>query len=491
MLVLINGIQIVIAEGITVLNFLSDTSKIFLLAKTLIFGLEVTLICLAAGFFAAAGIWTAGKKLRSILIYTFIFFIPLPFCIHSLAWMETWIAVNNTFGRILKLTGWNISIFVQVLSLLPLSIVILYFRLASLPSSLTEPAVLIADDLKIFKKIIFPQCRPAFAAAGIIIFIMSFNEYAIPSVFGLTTYSMEIFTQYSSSMDGGKSFIASIPMIAIGFMLSYFFMKIIKEELYKNSAVEKKISPGKYPVIFIVLSKGFLAAALICAAVPVIILIIKSDFSSGNFILSEDGGNDIATTLSICIAAALLSLPVMYTAAVYLQKKKENIFVWVLTFLPAFIPSSLTGAALVEFWNRPVLDFFYGGILMPVLAVMIRFMPFGIILISDALEKIDDDKLRIAAVLGAGRLRITAGIIVPEIKKTLMLASGVVFMLGTGELGATIMVIPPGWSTFTVRLYGYLHYGATEKIAEISLIMITGIFCSGIVLKKAYGRYMK
>ena len=47
----------------------------------------------------------------------------------------------------------------------------------------------------------------------------------------------------------------------------------------------------------------------------------------------------------------------------------------------------------------------------------------------------------------------------------------VVFALTLGELGATLLVIPPGQSTLTLRLYNYLHYGASEEVAGLSLLL--------------------
>jgi iron(III) transport system permease protein len=47
-----------------------------------------------------------------------------------------------------------------------------------------------------------------------------------------------------------------------------------------------------------------------------------------------------------------------------------------------------------------------------------------------------------------------------------------VFAVSTGELGATLIVAPPGYSTLTMRIYSYLHYGASESVAGLCFIMI-------------------
>jgi iron(III) transport system permease protein len=38
-------------------------------------------------------------------------------------------------------------------------------------------------------------------------------------------------------------------------------------------------------------------------------------------------------------------------------------------------------------------------------------------------------------------------------------------------LGAALMVVPPGESTLTMRIYNYLHYGASSTVSGLSLVL--------------------
>jgi ABC-type Fe3+ transport system permease subunit len=68
---------------------------------------------------------------------------------------------------------------------------------------------------------------------------------------------------------------------------------------------------------------------------------------------------------------------------------------------------------------------------------------------------------------------------------------GLVFLLGLGELGTSVMVLPPGVSTITVRIFGYLHYGATELIAEVGIVVLAIIFIIEFMLYKLIKRGFK
>jgi iron(III) transport system permease protein len=50
-------------------------------------------------------------------------------------------------------------------------------------------------------------------------------------------------------------------------------------------------------------------------------------------------------------------------------------------------------------------------------------------------------------------------------------AACLVFVLAMGELGATVVVAPPGSQTLTLRIYNYMHYGASDAVAALCLAM--------------------
>jgi iron(III) transport system permease protein len=50
-----------------------------------------------------------------------------------------------------------------------------------------------------------------------------------------------------------------------------------------------------------------------------------------------------------------------------------------------------------------------------------------------------------------------------------------------GELGATLMVIPPGKATLTMRIYNYLHYGASDTVAGLCLVLALGVLLAGVL----------
>lgn len=77
------------------------------------------------------------------------------------------------------------------------------------------------------------------------------------------------------------------------------------------------------------------------------------------------------------------------------------------------------------------------------------------------------------------RWRIWLWLRLPLLLPGLLAAAGLVFALSVGELGATLIVIPPGYSTLTLRIYNYLHYGAAASVAVLCLVLVAIAFGVG------------
>jgi iron(III) transport system permease protein len=48
----------------------------------------------------------------------------------------------------------------------------------------------------------------------------------------------------------------------------------------------------------------------------------------------------------------------------------------------------------------------------------------------------------------------------------------IVFILCFGELGMTLLVMPPGRETIPIKIYNLMHYGADQMVAALCLILV-------------------
>ena len=88
----------------------------------------------------------------------------------------------------------------------------------------------------------------------------------------------------------------------------------------------------------------------------------------------------------------------------------------------------------------------------------------------------DADRLRLSeeasAVSGVGWLRTVRGIVLPQLRVGVAGAWVVAFVLAFGELGASILVAPPGEATLPIRIYTHHRQHAVFQRGDARALAI-------------------
>jgi iron(III) transport system permease protein len=159
---------------------------------------------------------------------------------------------------------------------------------------------------------------------------------------------------------------------------------------------------------------------------------------------------------------------------------------WVVLFA---VPSTVVGIGLIGTWNRPgPWAALYGTPAMLVLAYLARFVPVGALAIAATVRSVPESHEEAAAVAGAGWLRTMIRIVLPQVRLGLLAVWVIVFMLAFGEVGATILVAPPGESTLPIRVYTMTANAPPGHVAALALfqsfVMLCPLTLLGIVLAR-------
>jgi len=149
------------------------------------------------------------------------------------------------------------------------------------------------------------------------------------------------------------------------------------------------------------------------------------------------------------------------------------------------LPGPLVGVSLVYLFNTPWLNKIGWLSLMPVLAHMARFLPIAVLILLAQLRRTDPQPFEAAKVFQSVGWRRVFQIGVPLFSPGLLACAGLIFAFSLGELGAILMVVPPGESTLTMRIYNYLHYGASDAVMGLSLLLWCCVMLAGSVVAGA------
>jgi len=60
--------------------------------------------------------------------------------------------------------------------------------------------------------------------------------------------------------------------------------------------------------------------------------------------------------------------------------------------------------------------------------------------------------------------------------------------VAVGELAATVLVVPPGPTTISVRIFSLIHYGVDDRVAAICLVLVLGLAALAAVVVRLMPR---
>ena len=142
----------------------------------------------------------------------------------------------------------------------------------------------------------------------------------------------------------------------------------------------------------------------------------------------------------------------------------------ILFFAPSAVPSVSIGLGLLVAFSRPpILLNGTTGIVIIAHFVLISAFTYGSV--TAGLMRVAPEFEQVAESLGARPFYKLRHVTLPLIAPYLVAAFSLSFALSMGELGATIMVYPPGWVTLPVGIFALSDRGAVFDTATLTMIL--------------------
>ncbi len=189
--------------------------------------------------------------------------------------------------------------------------------------------------------------------------------------------------------------------------------------------------------------------------------------------VSGDSGEQLRVSLMTGIAASAISLGIGTWAALALRgiaapsaRILDSLF-----FLPSAVPSVSVGLGLLVAFSRPPL-LLNGTIAIVFIAHIVLISAFTYGNVSAGLARLPPDFEQVAESLGAKPLYRLLHVTLPMILPQLVAAFSLSFALSMGELGATVMVYPPGWVTLPVGIFSLSDRGEIFDGAALTVLLI-------------------
>lgn len=468
-----------------------------LLGRSLALSLGAALAAGGIALLAAPRFWRRHPARLARWRWLVLGLAPVPAYVHALAWLPARSALEARLGPDWATPlAWLGSGWVLTMAFLPLALLVTLVALESVPRPLTDAAAVLDDDDQAYRRVLVPLAAPLLLVGLALIFLLGLLDYSVPTLYQLNVYAMEVFVAFSQGNEAARAVLVALPLLLVGALLT---LTLGRRAARIAAAAGARARPSARPLrwgrLLGILQLLAAAVVLLQAAVPLYTLTRLAGTGGQAMEALRAGAADLSYSLAVAALAGGLALPPALAAALWLQGARAGWSSrgrWILAVLPLGLPPALVGIGLIAVYNQPLLYQprlrLHGTDAMPVLAAMARFLPLQALLVYGQLQRLDPGLIDAARVYQgsplAGWLRIRLPLLLPGLAG----AAALGFALALGELGATLVVTPAGRGTLTLRIYNYLHYGASDAVAALCLAMVALALLAGAAAGLLLGR---
>jgi iron(III) transport system permease protein len=409
-----------------------------------------------------------------------------------------WVYLGGSAGVLARiaghdlLSGWTYSLpgAIAVLGLVyyPLTMLATETALRRLEPRLEEAALVAAAPGRVLRHVTLPLVAPAVGAAALVVFVLAISEFGVPGLLRVRVFTTEVFTAFAAQYDFGRATILALPLLGLSVAIAAGAVLLVGDRL----VVTRRGATGGRPVTFDGWTRPACAAAggLLALAVVAPLAVLAAEASGISSVSAIVRGAREAIRNSLILAA--IGATAVTAIAVWLGYARARArrpfggladVVFVMLFA---VPSTVVGVGLIGVWNRAGL---FGGIYgtagMIVLASLARFLPVAALVLGAAIRAVPASHEEAAAVVGAGWWRTATRIVLPQARPALITSWLVVFVLAFGELGASILVAPPGESTLPIRIYTIIANTPSSQVAALALLQAAVVLGPLVLLAMA------
>jgi len=503
-----------------------------LLANTAWLAFGASAIAVPVGTFCAVAIVKTnvpGRYVAALLLASVVF---VPIFVQAAAWdsgfgMQGWytLETNPRLTTVPLLAGWPAAIWVHGLAAVPWVALIVGVSLRNVEPELEEDAVLHAPPATVLWKVSTRRCVMAMVVAGVWVLIVCTAEISVTDLFQVRTFAEEVYTQSTLGtldMLGDNDSVDQAGLGAVGLIvgLALTVVLVVASLLVAMWLWPEVSEPPTRPGWVARLGKirwlvGLVLWVLltVLVGVPLASLVHKAGVSVSS---TERGRQrswsarkamtlvamapwehrrELLQTTKIAAAAATAAVLVGFGLAWSLRRNRR--VAWSRLGLLGFcltIPGPLLGLLVIRLMNQPPdswlapLAWLYDDTLFaPWLVQTIRALPVATLVLWPALASIPQSLLDSAATAGAGSLSRLLLIVLPSRWFALLAAWMLAFAVAAGELAATILVIPPGPTTISIRIFSLSHYGVEDRLASICLVIMGVVAVTTVVAAALLG----
>jgi iron(III) transport system permease protein len=476
------------------------------LLNSLYLGAAVTGLSLAFGVPLALAVSRTNMPCRGAVHLGALAAFVMPNFLGAIAWIllagpnagwinKMWIWLTGAeAGPFNIFSFWGLA-FVIALYTYPLIYVFTNAALDLISTELEDAAAIHgAGKFHTMARVTLPLALPSIISAAILIFLEVLSLYgtpaliAIPARINLATTQLVSFFQYPAQVEQAAAF--AMPIL----LLTVLMLLMQRRLLARRGYVSVSGKGGDRRPLDIGLWKWLLLAyaaliGLLSVVLPMAMLVVASlskawgrGLASGNLTLAnyyniffeqltvrEALVNTVVYSFSTAVVCVLMGICVAYAT-----QRRITPFPLVVQFLalaPVAVPGLILAIGLYAAYAGPPFTLYGTGLLI-VVAFTTRFLPIAVTACTAAVRALNPELEEAVRVLGGGRITVLARVVMPLLKKTLVGAFILIFVICTKELSTAVFLSGPTSRVVSVLTLDLSEQGNYEILAAMGVVLV-------------------
>jgi iron(III) transport system permease protein len=495
----------------------ADTPRLLSLTTNTAWLLGGTLaLALPGGLAAAILLFRTDLPLRRGLQFLTVLslFVPLPLL--TSAWQATlgtggWLSTAvwpDAAGRPWA-EGIGPAIWIHALASLPWVILIVGIGLRWIEGEMEEDALLATNPWRVLLRVTLPRSRAAVGAAALWVALQTASEVTVTDMLQVRTFAEEVYTQLG--MGGGAALARAVVVAVPGVVLAWLVVIEAVPRLERHlPPLQTLLAPPplfplgstRWPLLAVMLT-----AVFVLAGIPLSSLVRKAGLQGWPPLWSAGyAWERVATALGLHGPMVMVSLLVAVVAGI-VTAAAGLLLAWLGQATPWFAAATLGLLAGIGAMPGPVLGLgfkgaiqdlldvlgsnpahpdllavllYYGPSPVPVLVVhVVRFLPFAVALLWPVVRLLPTELRDSARLDGMRPAQEFRSLVWPLARRACLWTGLVVAALSLGEISASKLVETPGSETFAHVVFDRMHYGVTNDVAALCLVLLGAVLLVG------------
>jgi iron(III) transport system permease protein len=339
-------------------------------------------------------------------------------------------------------------------------------------ASLEEAGLIITTPRQVFIRITLPLVAPLVVAAGLLVFALSVAEFGVPGLLRIRVFTTEVFTAFAALYDFGRATALAVPLLVVTLVVAFMARWSLGDRLLTAATTWRPANPSlmaRHTVLVLVFALGFIGAVVF---LPIAVLVLHAERVMASIVPSWPAIR-ISIVLSVVAATFMVIVGLLLGYARGRMHSRRAVLADLILIAAFAVPSTVVGVGIIGLWNRPVIPIgLYASPITIVLGYTARFLPIAVLIMAASVRQVPVSSEEAAEVSGVGWVRAFGHVVIPQIRGGMIAAWVAVFVFTFGELGTTVLIIPPGESTLPVLVYTLIANAPQGQIATLGLVQV-------------------